>query len=79
MVPPLMKYPGDPDFPKIQAAVADQIARSEAMDRPTPSATAVPAGDASARTKPKGSSSASSADPGKRGADTSNLSKVCSA
>jgi LCP family protein required for cell wall assembly len=80
IVPPLLKYSGNPDFGKIRAAIADQIAKSEAMDAPKPSATAVPAGNASASAKPKKkSSSSSTADPGKKGADTSNLSKVCSA
>ena len=41
IVPPLLK-PADPDFGKIRAAIADQIAKSEAMDAPKPSATAVP-------------------------------------
>jgi polyisoprenyl-teichoic acid--peptidoglycan teichoic acid transferase len=80
IVPPLLKRPADPDFPKIQAAIADQIAKSEAMDAPKPSATAVPGGNGSASTKPKSSSSgSSSSDPAKKGVDTSNLSKVCSA
>ena len=80
VVPPLLKYSGNPDFPKIQAAIADQIKTSEAMDEPKPAATAVPAGDASPSAKPKKkSSSASTSDPGKKGADTNNLSKVCSA
>ena len=79
IVPPLLKKPADPDFGKIQAAIADQIAKSEAMDEPKPSATAVPAGNASASPKPKSSSGSSSSDPAKKGADTSNLSKVCSA
>ena len=80
IVPPLLKYSGNPDFGKIQAAIADQIAQSEAMDAPKPSASAVPAGNASPSAKPKkSSSSAGSSDPGKKGADTSNLSKVCSA
>jgi len=80
IVPPLLKKPADPDFGKIRAAIADQIAKSEAMDAPKPSATAVPAGNASASAKPKKkSSSASSSDPAKKGVDTSNLSKVCSA
>ena len=84
IVPPLMKYSSNPDFGKIRAAIADQIAKSEAMDQPKPSATAAPAGGASAGAsaspKPKKStSSSSSSDPGKKGVDTSNLSKVCSA
>ena len=81
IVPPLMKYSGNPDFGKIRAAIADQIAKSEAMDQPKPSASAAPAGQASASPKPKKSSSSSSgsSDPGKKGVDTSNLSKVCSA
>jgi LCP family protein required for cell wall assembly len=80
IVPPLLKKPADPDFPKIQAAIAEQIAKSEAMDEPKPSATAVPAGNASPSTKAKKSSSgSSSSDPAKKGVDTSNLSKVCSA
>jgi len=80
IVPPLLKKPADPDFPKIQAAITEQIAKSEAMDEPKPSATAVPAGNASPSTKPKKSSSgSSSSDPAKKGVDTSNLSKVCSA
>ena len=80
VVPPLLTYSGNPDFGKIQAAIADQIAKSEAMDVPKPAATAVPAGNASPSAKPKKkSSSSSTSDPGKKGADTSNLSKVCSA
>ncbi len=81
IVPPLLKYPADPDFGKIQAAIKDQIAKSEAMDAPKPSATtSAPAASAPASTKPKKSSSGSStSDPGKKGADTNNLSKVCSA
>jgi LCP family protein required for cell wall assembly len=80
IVPPLLKKPADPDFGKIQAAIADQIAKSEAMDAPKPSATAVPAGNASTSTTPKkASSGSSSSDPAKKGVDTSNLSKVCSA
>jgi polyisoprenyl-teichoic acid--peptidoglycan teichoic acid transferase len=81
VVPPLLKYSGNPDFAKIQAAIADQIAKSEAMDAPKPSVTAVPAGNASASAKPKKkkASSSSTTDPGKKGADTSNLTKVCSA
>ena len=79
VVPPLLKYSGNPDFGKIRAAIADQIATSEAMDEPKPVATAVPAGNASPSAKPKKSSSSSTSDPGKKGADTNNLSKVCSA
>lgn len=81
VVPPLLKYSGNPDFEKIQAAIADQITKSEAMDAPKPAATAVPAGNASPSAKPKKktSSNAGASDPGKKGADTSNLSKVCSA
>ncbi|MGI3783678.1 MAG: LCP family protein [Janthinobacterium lividum] len=79
IVPPLLKHPADPDFGKIQAAISNQIAKSEAMDAPKPSASAVPAGSDSASTKPKKSTSAGSSDPAKKGVDTSNLSKVCSA
>jgi LCP family protein required for cell wall assembly len=80
IVPPLMKYSGNPDFDKIRAAIADQIAKSEAMDEPKPATTAVPAGNASPSPKAKKSSSgSSSSDPAKKGADTNNLSKVCSA
>lgn len=80
IVPPLLKKPADPDFPKIRGAIAEQIAKSEAMDQPKPSTTA-PAGDpsASTRAKKKSSSSTTTSDPGKKGIDTSNLSKVCSA
>jgi polyisoprenyl-teichoic acid--peptidoglycan teichoic acid transferase len=82
IVPPLMKYSSNPDFGKIRAAIDDQIAKSEAKDAPKPSASAsapAPSGDGSASAKPKKASSSSSTDPGKAGADTSNLSKVCSA
>jgi hypothetical protein len=81
IVPPLLKSPANPDFPKIRAAITDQIAKSEAMDAPKPSATAAPAGNASASAKPKkkSASSSSTSDPAKKGVDTSNLSKVCSA
>jgi LCP family protein required for cell wall assembly len=80
IVPPLLKSPADPDFDKIRAAISEQITKSEAMDAPKPSASAVPAGNASASSKPKKSSSgSSSSDPAKKGVDTSNLSKVCSA
>jgi LCP family protein required for cell wall assembly len=79
IVPPLLKSPADPDFGKIRAAITDQIAKSEAMDAPKPSATAVPAGSAPASAKPKRSSGSSSSDPAKKGVDTNNLSKVCSA
>jgi len=79
VVPPLMKDSSNPNLPKIRAAIADQIASSEAMDQPKPSASAAPAGGASTSAPKKSSTSASSSDPGKKGADTSNLSKVCSA
>ncbi len=80
IVPPLLKSPADPDFGKIRAAIAEQITKSEAMDQPKASTPAAPAGNASASAKPKKSSSSSStSDPGKKGVDTSNLSKVCSA
>ncbi len=81
IVPPLLKSPADPDFGKIRAAIAEQISKSEAMDEPKPSATPAPAGSASASSAPKKSSSSgsSSSDPAKKGVDTSNLSKVCSA
>jgi LCP family protein required for cell wall assembly len=80
IVPPLLKKPADPDFGKIRAAIAEQIAKSEAMDEPKPSATAVPAGNASPSAKAKKAfSGSSSSDPAKKGVDTSNLSKVCAA
>ena len=56
IVPPLLKSPANPDFGKIRAAISEQIAKSEAMDEPKPSATAAPAGNASASSKPKKSS-----------------------
>ena len=90
IVPPLMAYPSNPDFGKIRAAIDDQIASSEAKDAPKASGSAsapAPSGDGSASAKAtrsstgssSGSSTGSSTDPGKAGADTSNLSKVCSA
>ena len=82
IVPPLMAYPSNPDFAKIQAAIDDQIATSEAKDAPKASASAsatAPSGGGSASAKATRSSSGSSTDPGKAGAETSNLSKVCSA
>ena len=80
IVPPLLKSPANPDFGKIRAAVTEQIAKSEALDEPKPSATAVPAGNASpSATAKKKSTSAASSDPAKKGVDTNNLSKVCSA
>ena len=66
----------------IGTPIDDQIASSEAKDAPKPSASAsvpAPSGDGSASAKPKKASSSASTDPGKAGADTSNLSKVCSA
>ena len=79
VVPPLMKDSSNPDLPKIRAAIDDQITRSEAMDQPKPSTSAAPAGGASTSAPKKSSTSAGSSDPGTKGADTSNLSKVCSA
>ncbi len=79
VVPPLMKDSSNPNLPRIRAAIDAQIAASEAMDQPKPAATPAPAGAASAGPKPRSSTGAGSADPGKKGADTSNLSKVCSA
>ena len=79
IVPPLLK-PADPDFPKLRTAISKQITKSEAMDQPEPTATAAPASNPPASAKPKTSHDVSSpSDPAKKGVDTSNLSKVCSA
>jgi len=80
IVPPLLKRPADPDFGKIRAAISDQIAKSEAMDQPRPASTAPAGAPASSAPKKVSSSSGSgSSDPAKKGVETSNLSKVCSA
>lgn len=80
IVPPLLKKPADPDFPKLRTAISKQIAKSEAIDQPKPAATAAPASTPPGAAKPKKSHGVPSpSDPAKKGVDTSNLSKVCSA
>lgn len=78
VMPPLIQ-PGDPDFDVIRAAVAAKIAASEAKDapareRPAPAATSTPAATTSASPTPQASGAAPA-----KGADTEDLTAVCSA
>jgi LCP family protein required for cell wall assembly len=73
VVPPLVQ-PGDPNFGKIRAAVTTKIAEAEAADAPA-ATPATPAPSASTTPKPK----KKVANAAKAGANTDNLTDVCSA